>query len=327
MGEYYDTLGVPRNASETEIKKAYRKMALKWHPDKNPDNKENAEKRFKEVSEAYEVLSDKSKREIYDRYGKEGLLSQGGVQPDFNSQFGGMSDFDHFGGFGGFSSHSHGFRFRDPEDVFREFFAHDPFADFDNMFRSPFEQPRRRQPQSVHRRDRGVQQQQQQQQGAMRNNNSVFQASFGGFPSFGFSHSFFTDDPFSDFDSGPSVATHQQSRPQRRHRIRVHHSTAPSPSSPSLLSAFFNDPFSGGRSTSGRGGSPFGFQQSFSSSFGGQQSGGGNFRSTSRSTKIIGGKKVVTTKVVENGKETVTVEEDGIVKSRHVNGQPEALAY
>ncbi|XP_064647328.1 dnaJ homolog subfamily B member 6-like isoform X1 [Lineus longissimus] len=271
MGEYYDTLGVPRNASETEIKKAYRKMALKWHPDKNPDNKENAEKRFKEVSEAYEVLSDKSKREIYDRYGKEGLLSQGGVQPDFNSQFGGMSDFDHFGGFGGFSSHSHGFRFRDPEDVFREFFAHDPFADFDNMFRSPFEQPRRRQPQSVHRRDRGVQQQQQQQQGAMRNNNSVFQASFGGFPSFGFSHSFFTDDPFSDFDSG--------------------------------------------------------FQQSFSSSFGGQQSGGGNFRSTSRSTKIIGGKKVVTTKVVENGKETVTVEEDGIVKSRHVNGQPEALAY
>ncbi|CAG11625.1 unnamed protein product [Tetraodon nigroviridis] len=73
MVEYYQILGVRRDASAEDIKKAYRKLALKWHPDKNPENKEEAEKRFKELSEAYEVLSDANKRSIYDRYGKEGL--------------------------------------------------------------------------------------------------------------------------------------------------------------------------------------------------------------------------------------------------------------
>lgn len=77
-GEFYNLLGVPRDASETDIKKAYRKLALKFHPDKNPDNREHAEKKFKEVAEAYEVLSNAEKRQIYDRYGKEGL--EGGGQ-------------------------------------------------------------------------------------------------------------------------------------------------------------------------------------------------------------------------------------------------------
>lgn len=73
---YYEILGVSRTATEEEIKKSYRRLALKYHPDRNPGDKE-AEERFKEAAEAYEVLSDPEKRAIYDRYGHEGLASTG----------------------------------------------------------------------------------------------------------------------------------------------------------------------------------------------------------------------------------------------------------
>jgi len=76
MADFYDTLGVSRDASAEEIKKAYRKKALKYHPDKNPDNKEAANQ-FKQVSEAYETLSDEKKRKIYDQFGEEGLRGAG----------------------------------------------------------------------------------------------------------------------------------------------------------------------------------------------------------------------------------------------------------
>jgi len=75
--DYYEILGVNRNCSTSEIKKAYRKLALKYHPDRNPNNKE-AEEKIKLINEAYQVLIDKEKRAIYDRYGKEGLNSQFG---------------------------------------------------------------------------------------------------------------------------------------------------------------------------------------------------------------------------------------------------------
>jgi DnaJ family protein A protein 2 len=81
--KYYDILGISSNCSEDEIKKQYRKLAMKYHPDKNPNNPEAAEK-FKEVSMAYEVLSDPEKREIYDRYGEEGLKDGGG--PGFSAE-------------------------------------------------------------------------------------------------------------------------------------------------------------------------------------------------------------------------------------------------
>ena len=91
--KYYDLLGISKNATQTEIKKAYRKMAIKWHPDKNLNNKEEADKKFKEISEAYQVLSDPEKKEIYDKYGEDGLKNEGagGFSPDdlFNNIFGG----------------------------------------------------------------------------------------------------------------------------------------------------------------------------------------------------------------------------------------------
>tara|TARA_B100000902_G_C27317303_1_gene922121 strand:- start:3076 stop:4428 length:1353 start_codon:yes stop_codon:yes gene_type:complete len=96
---YYKTLGVEKTATEAEIKKAYRKKALKYHPDRNPNNKEESEKKFKEVSRAYSVLSDKSKKQQYDQFGEaglrqfEGMSNSGGGNPFdiFNNIFGNAS--------------------------------------------------------------------------------------------------------------------------------------------------------------------------------------------------------------------------------------------
>lgn len=75
--DYYEVLGVAKNASPDEIKRAYRRMAIKHHPDKNPDNKKEAETKFKECAEAYEVLSDTEKRQRYDQFGHDGLRGAG----------------------------------------------------------------------------------------------------------------------------------------------------------------------------------------------------------------------------------------------------------
>lgn len=98
--DFYEVLGVTKTSSVEEIKSAYRKSALKWHPDRNPDNKEEAEIRFRECTEAYSVLSDAQKRQIYDTYGHAGLAGAG-AQPDFNASI--FQDFhDIFGDFFGF---------------------------------------------------------------------------------------------------------------------------------------------------------------------------------------------------------------------------------
>ena len=75
--DYYEVLGVPKDADAKVLKKAFRKLALQYHPDRNPDNPE-AEESFKRVSEAYDVLSDKDKKRTYDQFGKDGLKGGGG---------------------------------------------------------------------------------------------------------------------------------------------------------------------------------------------------------------------------------------------------------
>ncbi|XP_062160307.1 uncharacterized protein LOC133867575 [Alnus glutinosa] len=106
--DYYNILKVSRNASEEDLKKAYKRLAMKWHPDKNPASKREAEAKFKQISEAYDVLSDPQKRQIYDVYGEEGLQAVEFASPN---SAGGPS----------------GFRWnpRDAEDIFAEFFGGD----------------------------------------------------------------------------------------------------------------------------------------------------------------------------------------------------------
>ena len=118
--DYYKILGLSKGASDDDIKKAYRKLALKYHPDKNKDP--SAEEKFKEVAEAYEILSDAKKKEIFDRYGEEGLkMGAGGAGPSASSS-GGPTP-------GGFQS-SYTWS-GDPNETFRMFFGNsNPFAAF-----------------------------------------------------------------------------------------------------------------------------------------------------------------------------------------------------
>ena len=119
--DFYEILGVSRDASVEEIKKAYRRLALKWHPDRNKDPE--AEKKFKEINEAYEVLSDPGKRQAYDQFGhdafRQGFPGAGGQEGPFSYtvNFGDLEDL-----FGGFS---------DPFEIFESFFGQrSPFSGY-----------------------------------------------------------------------------------------------------------------------------------------------------------------------------------------------------
>ncbi|XP_075969571.1 dnaJ heat shock protein family (Hsp40) member B6 mrj isoform X1 [Anticarsia gemmatalis] len=283
MVDYYRVLGVTRTASEAEIKKAYRKLALKWHPDKNPDNADEANRRFKEISEAYEVLSDANKRKVYDARGSSHhahrYTSKNGVNGHRHFNFKGFFGdtpfhrfferkrrvYDQYGKEGlnngrgrrsaadedyDFGYASFPFTFRDPEEVFREFFGGSPFGDLFAEINGHGHHP--------------------------------------------------------------------------RHGRRSHPST-------SLTSSLFS-PFGFGMhglddifAHAASNGNTFTSFSTFNSSLAGP--GSANMRSTTTTTRVVNGKKITTKKVTENGRETVMSYENGVLKSKTVNGVPQSLTY
>lgn len=230
MVDYYKVLGLSRSASGSDIKKAYRRLALKWHPDKNPDNPDEASRKFKEISQAYEVLSDDKKKRLYDEHGEEGL--KGRQSPSRNY---GHEEREHF---------PFTFTFRDPEEVFKEFFAGSPFAELFG---------------GGHRGQRSSRQ---------HDPLSAMFAPLTALSPFGFDNVFSSLSPGDDVNFTTSISS----------------STFGSSSSPIT-------------------------------------------RKSSISTKIIGGKKITTKKVVENGKETVMHFENDVLKSKTVNGVAQSISY
>ncbi|KAJ2397175.1 DnaJ sub B member 6 [Coemansia sp. RSA 2603] len=137
--KYYELLGISTTAGSEDIKKAYRKLSLRWHPDKNPTNREEAEEKFKLLAEAYSVLSDAEMRAKYDQYGEAGLRRN--FQPGQQQQSYQQHSYNPHAGSGG---GDFGFRFRSAHDIFRDFFGgQDPFASMFSMntFADPFADP------------------------------------------------------------------------------------------------------------------------------------------------------------------------------------------
>src|SRR4030066_981484 len=135
--DYYDILGVSKSASAEEIKKAYRKQGLEWHPDRHKDNKEAAERRFKEINEAYQILSDPQKKSAYDQFGHEAFAPGGGFRgaggfpgggPFSQAQGGQWGPFTYTYKTSGGNSPFAGFDFGDPFDIFESFFGGGGFA-------------------------------------------------------------------------------------------------------------------------------------------------------------------------------------------------------
>jgi DnaJ-class molecular chaperone len=122
--DFYAILGVPRNADAAALKKAYRKLAMKWHPDKNPNNVAEAQAKFQDISEAYDVLNDPKKRQLFDQYGEEGLRVDGPPPPpDMGGS--GFSAGPNMGGFGNFGGSQYEYRFsqQQAEELFRNIFG------------------------------------------------------------------------------------------------------------------------------------------------------------------------------------------------------------
>lgn len=138
--DYYEILGVAKTATEAELKSAYRKLALQWHPDKHADDKKAAEEKFKEINEAYQVLSDPKKKQAYDQFGHsafEGAAGMGGNPFAGGARSGpftwsySTSGGNPFAGFGGDAG------FDDPFEIFEQFFGGAGFGGFSRQARKP----------------------------------------------------------------------------------------------------------------------------------------------------------------------------------------------
>lgn len=266
MVDYYQILDIQRTASDGEIKKAYRKLALKWHPDKNPNNLEEANKRFRELSEAYEVLSDEKKRKIYDQYGKEGLMGDRGQRGYRSSRHHHHDDFEGFDIMGGFP-----FVFRPPEEVFREFFGgNSPFADLFKEVHAYQELPNGRRSNGSAGSSRHHHHHQQHGRG-VNSNNKVASAFGAPMLSYAMMDFLMPTNGFTSFSS-------------------------------------FSNTMANGSGGSGRSG------------------GSGAVKRTSTSTTFANGKKIMTKRVYENGKETVLSYENDVLKSKTVNGVAQKLS-
>ncbi|CAF0827972.1 unnamed protein product [Rotaria sordida] len=254
MTDFYEMLEIEKTATDDEIKKAYRRLALKWHPDKNLSSKKQAEEKFKLISEAYEVLSDKDKRRKYDQLGRAGLSN--GV---------GNSSYSSNGGYSRFSEDflNRTFHFHNPFDIFEQFMSH-----------------------------------------------------FGMDDDFGFGMN-----PFGDLHSRLHRFGNQSSSllSSRRDPHRQQMALFDSMFSPMRMSLFDHNLFD----------HDFGGHHTGSISSINFSSGDGNSRpvskKTTKSTKIINGRRIVTTRVEENGQTTETVEEDGKITSKKVNGITQAI--
>jgi len=312
---YYDLLEVPVGASDGDIKKAYRKLAIKWHPDKNVDTKEESEAMFKKIAEAYEVLSDPEQRALYNQVGIEGLAGGGAA-----SASGG-----HGGNFHHFSNHHH---FTDPFDLFRSFFGgHDPFQDF---HADPFNQHFFQRSQS-HGRPHSQQQQQQHSHHQHRHHNRHHDQRQP--------HHEQEQQQFRRQNTEPPNYHQQQ---QQQHQQRSRQNSVPN----GFQDPFFSDPFMGMgmggmmQTMMGGGGGGFGNFGGFGD-FGGMGGGGqagGSFTSFSSSNSTGGGgvgRSVSSQTVIVNGqrvtKTTTTVRHaDGTVETNteeHRDGESQQGGY
>ncbi|KAH8254326.1 hypothetical protein KR032_009575 [Drosophila birchii] len=350
MVDYYKVLDVPRSATDSEVKKAYRKLALKWHPDKNPDNLEEANKRFRELSEAYEVLSDARKRRIYDSRAtlhKSSASSSNSSSSYSRYRTGGSNgssaygrdyDYDYYpsSGYGSGSGRRSGNRYQ--AFTFRNIFEGTPFHKLFEKKRRIYDE---------YGKD-GLSDRGQSRSHTRHHYNTHDFDDFdimGGFPFVFrppeevFREFFGVNSPFADFfrdangySNGGTTSGSSSSRrnggsssaSRHHHHHHQHKLASPFSAHPPMLNYSMMDFF---MPTSG-----FTSFSSMSSSNGSSDvthiSSGpsAGVKRTSTSTVFVNGKKLMTKRVVENGKETVFSYENDVLKSKTVNGVSQKLS-